>query len=60
MDNDLPAEPNDFMAATYADLAWEMRLRAEANPRFTVQAQQLESLAASYSERHDLSHGEKP
>lgn len=28
MDNDLPAEPNDYMAAAYAELAHQARLRA--------------------------------
>jgi hypothetical protein len=62
MDSDLPAEPNDFAAATYADLAWQARLRAEdmKNPALDAEARHLESLAYAYAERYELTHGRKP
>lgn len=66
MDNDLPEEPNDFMAATYANLARRTAREAERETDPAVKAQLVQTaagfsqLADAYSERYELTHGKKP
>ncbi len=61
MDNDLPAEPNDYMAAAYADLAHQARIRATDNWETEFwhgTAGRLQRLADLYAERRELTTGE--
>lgn len=72
MDTDLPAEPNDYMAAAYAELAHQARLRTNSNvdpdvPGVELQevraqeaADRLDNLARLYSMRRELTTGYRP
>jgi hypothetical protein len=63
MDNDLPAEPNDYMAAAYAELAHQARIRAGErfdNDFWKETEGRLQRLADCYATRYELSTGERP
>lgn len=52
--NDLPAEPNDYMANAYAELAHQAKLRG-----MKEEEGKLQRLADLYAQRHELTTGER-
>jgi hypothetical protein len=66
VDNDLPAEPNDYMAAAYRDLAHQARLYDRTyghrwdSDYWKETEGRLQRLADLYATRRELTTGELP